>query len=155
MQLIKGVGAFCGCFSCLDHGTKKKNCPTEYSRHSGVLRYAWHYSNERFITAAMGYEGIPSLASLIFLNFDPIMDNALDPMHNIFLGVTKALFFFFFKPVKRGYPLPHPWNIYQHQKAINKAFLTVRVPHDWGRKPRTLDEAKLWKGQCVTHIDQH
>lgn len=119
----------------------------QYSRHCGVLRYAWHYSSEQYLTSDIGYEGVPTLASLIFLQFDPIMDNALDPMHNVFLGVTKALFFFFFKPVKRGQPLPHPWNIHKHFKSINEIFLAIRVPHDWGRKPRSLEEAKLWKGQ--------
>ena len=75
------------------------------------------------------------------LNIDMIKQFPIDPMHCVDLGVMKRLLLLW----KEG---PLPSRISQgHIKIINDFHENVRkyIPSDFNRKPRSLEEVKLWK----------
>lgn len=98
IQLIAGHNAYCGCYYCLVHGVWAGRV-TFPDAPPFEPRAGWHYNDQHLMLSALGYNGVPALASLSSMNFDPILDHALDAMHNCFLGIAKTLFTNWFKPV--------------------------------------------------------
>lgn len=99
VQLIAGHNAYCGCYYCLCRGvwagrvTFPELPPFE-------PRKAQHYNDKHILVASLGYQGVPALANVSAVLFDPITDHGLDVMHNCFLGIAKTLFFNWFKAVR-------------------------------------------------------
>lgn len=135
-----------------------------------MARAAWHLQDPQLCpNKYLGYTGLPSLARLAVVGFDSIKHHGLDAMHNCFLGIAKTLFQLWFKkrPVRALVMLHdiinniffnqrnrrirvHPQNINQHIRLLNLRFCALRVPHDWGRRPRSiLKNGAHWKGRIL------
>ncbi|XP_066910130.1 uncharacterized protein [Clytia hemisphaerica] len=72
----------------------------------------------------------------------PIKDIAIDPMHLIFLGVTRRLLYYLkgsFRKIKAGKLSAAYLN------AISTTLNEIRLPTEFARKARTLSELDRWK----------
>ena len=83
-----------------------------------------------------GYQGQTVFLRLIDHHFDNIHGFVIDPMHQIFLGVVKKITKLWLDPEFKA----NEWNVSKHLEAIDRDFLNIRVPHDFGRKPRSLEK---------------
>ena len=70
----------------------------------------------------------------------------IDPMHGIFMGVTKKMTKLWLSPKLKE----NQWNIAAHISTIDQNFAKVKVPHDFGRKPRNLEKnMNSFKGNLI------
>ena len=84
------------------------------------------------------------LSSLLPLSIDLICDFALDPMHLVFLGVTRRLLYYVkgsYRHIKSG-KLSSPFLAAISDQLTN---LNGRFPSEFSRQPRGLNELDRWK----------
>lgn len=146
MQL-GGHSAYWGCFTCLISGE-----PTAWGlEFTGGppfhFRRPAHYFSQEFRNHGFAIHGTPSMLQLLPppTSFNIIWGTVLDPMHNLFLGVTVNMFEkIWFVPEGNSFH-----NIHCFKAQIDQAFLKIAVPHDWTRKPSSLSKAATWKGKNI------
>jgi len=77
------------------------------------------------------------------LYFDCIQGFVIDPMHGVFMGVTKKITTLWLDPKFKT----SEWNVSSLIKDVDFKFSRIKVPHDFGRKPRNLEKnRKSFKG---------
>ncbi|KAK0175096.1 hypothetical protein PV327_008876 [Microctonus hyperodae] len=78
---------------------------------------------------------------------DPIRGTSVDPMHNIFLGVTKTLASLWFNPSDKH----KPFSLYKYLNIIDARLALIKPPSFVPRKPRSMSayfnhwKASEWK----------
>lgn len=151
LQFMKlgGHNAYWGCFTCFvsgewtDWGMEYPGGPPFHYRRPA------HYFSAPVRALGLGIHGTPCMAHLSPppASFDIIWGSVLDPMHNLFLGVTVNIFdktWFASDSVSAS-------NIRHLMTQIDWVFLGIAVPHTWTRKPSSLFQAVSdWKGICNT-----
>lgn len=121
-----------------------------------------------------GLKAVPVLIDLHELGFDLIWDNCADPMHILFLGVTKTLFEKHFfavvprpprppgpglggraRPRRPCRPPPIPFgNINKFRAVVSGIFTQIKLPPGFGRKPRKLDHMAKFKGTLINNFTE-
>ncbi len=143
---LAGHNAYWGCFTCLisgeytDWGMEFPGAPPFFFR-----RPAQYFSQE-IRALGFGIQGVPCFAALQAAptSFNIIWGTVLDPMHNIFLGIAVRIF----QHIWFASPPAGPHNINGHKAQIDRIFLDISVPHNWTRKPSSLNDALVsWKGK--------
>jgi hypothetical protein len=90
VQKIKGPGGSVGCYSCLTVGVHDGRRMTYPAHPPFPPRLGAMYSHPELIHTLLGYNGVPSLAELRVIGFDPIIDFPHDAMHMIALNFWKT-----------------------------------------------------------------
>ena len=153
-----GHSTVLGCSKCLKqfttmtvNGSKKRN-------YSGFLRDMWaprtneqHRSDILKISAAPSKSARQKLektfgcrySALLKLDyFDPIVHHVVDPMHNLFLGTAKKMFYVW---------IDHGLLSFSSLKVIEARIKSLPIPTEFGRIPSTISSnsgnftAEEWK----------
>lgn len=133
--LVKGTvqyNGFFGCDYCEERGT--------YDGRMTFLQNGTRRTNESF-REKRNPEHHKHNSPLLSLNIDMVNDFPIDPMHAVDLGVTKKMLLLW----KEG---PRPTRLSGGQLGIISTFLLSArafIPPSFNRKPRGLEEVKLWK----------
>ena len=112
--------------------------------------------NETLHYQVNGRKGIPILA--LHLPFHLVLGMVIDIMHCVFLGVVKALLYYWFSPTERS----HEYSIYSQVSNImiqlislftymqlllcDERLLSIAVPNAISRPPKSLLKFTKWKG---------
>ena len=84
--------------------------------------------------------------------FDAIRDFVIDPMHNVFLGVTKTLASYWFGQKYSK----HPCSIRKKVKLVDQILKQIanQVPHEFSRAPRGIEHNfNHYKGTYYTKFN--
>lgn len=77
-----------------------------------------------------------------FSNFDIIKSVAIDPMHCIYSGVTKALISLWFDSSHHG----KPWYCKSYLLEVNNRLQNISPTYETTKAVRSINDRKFWKG---------
>ncbi|RMZ95014.1 hypothetical protein BpHYR1_017555, partial [Brachionus plicatilis] len=136
-----------GCLKCKQEGIslKYKNGSHLVYNYQGnsTLRDHDEYLKDVTIACKLGktFEGIKGETILSQLEcYKPIESTLIDPMHTIFLGVTRLLLQYWFES-----SFYEKFSLKKFYEKMNNRLKSIRPPNFFTYAPRELDTFKLWR----------
>ena len=77
-----------------------------------------------------------------FSHLDIVRGVAIDPMHGVYGGITKALVCLWFDSTHHG----QPWYCKNKMSSVEERLQKVTPTHETTKAVRSLNDRKFWKG---------